>query len=92
MRDFTLLAVSVLRGVTEVALLSLIGQGVLAVLAGAKRQSNPVYQLLSVVTRPVLRLLRALTPRCVLDRHLPFVAFFVLFWLWIALAYLKRVI
>lgn len=92
MRDFALLAVSVLRGVTEVALLSLIGQGILALLAGAKRQTNPVYQVFCVVTRPVLRLLRALTPRLVLDRHLPFVAFFLLFWLWIALAYLKRLI
>lgn len=92
MHDFALLAVSVLRGMAEVALLSLIGQGVLAVLAGARRQSNPVYQLFCVVTRPVLRLLRVLTPRFILDRHLPFVAFFLLFWLWIVLAYLKRAI
>jgi hypothetical protein len=28
----------------------------------------------------------------VLDRHLPFVAFFLSFWLWIVLAYVKRVL
>jgi hypothetical protein len=30
------------------------------------------------------------TPRQVIDRHVPVVAFFLLLWLWVALALLKR--
>lgn len=81
---------SILRALVEVAMLALLGQGAVAFLAGARRQTNPIYQLFAVVTRPILRLVRFVTPRAVIDRHLPFVAFFLLFWLWIFLAWAKR--
>lgn len=87
-----LLAISATRAVTEVALLALLGQGAVALLAGTHREANPIYRLFSVITRPVLRVTRIVTPRAIIDRHLPFLAFFVLFWLWIILAYLKRVL
>lgn len=85
-----ILIISILRALTEVAMLTLLGQGLLAVLAGSRRATNPVYQLFQVVTRPVLRIIRLITPRMILDKHLPYVAFFLLFWLWIMLALLKR--
>ena len=85
-----ILIISILRALTEVALLTLLGQGLLALLAGSKRATNPIYQLFQVVTKPVLQLMRLITPRLIMDKHLPFVAFFLLFWLWIALAVLKR--
>lgn len=81
---------TVLRTLVEVAGWALIGQGVLALLAGKKRHDNLIYQVFEIVTRPVIRLVRVLTPRVVLDAHVPFVAFFLLFWLWLALAYLKH--
>jgi len=87
-----LFVLSVLRALVEVALLSLLAQGLLAFLAGSRRDTNPVYQLFRVVTRPVLRAARFITPKLILDRHLPVVAFFVLFWIWIFLAYAKRVV
>lgn len=87
-----LLLVSVLRSLVEVAGFFLLGQGLLYVLAGASREKNGVYLLFRVVTRPVLRIVRFITPRQVIDRHIPFVAFFLLFWLWIALAYARRVV
>ncbi len=80
------------RVLVEVAAFALLGQGVLALLAGNRRHDNPVYRLLVVVTAPVLRTLRLVTPRFILDRHLPFVAFFLLFWMWIGLAIAKRYI
>lgn len=82
--------ISVLRALVEVALLTLIGQGLLALLAGARRASNPVYQVFQIVTRPVIRLVRLISPPQIIDKHLPFVAFFVLFWVWIGLAWLRR--
>lgn len=90
MTDTVLLLVAALRAMVEVAGLCLLGQGVLYLLAGASRDRNGIYQLFRIVTRPVLRLVRAVTPRLVLDRHLPVVAFFLLFWLWIALAVVRR--
>lgn len=74
----------------EVALLALLGQGVLALLAGARRATNPVYRLFQIITEPVMKGVRLITPKAILDKHLPFVAFFLLFWLWILLAYVKR--
>jgi uncharacterized protein YggT (Ycf19 family) len=85
-----LFILSILRALVEVALLALLGQGAVALLAGSRRQTNPVYQLFAVITKPVIRLVRWLTPGAIIDRHLPFVAFFLLFWLWIFLAWAKR--
>jgi hypothetical protein len=87
-----LLALSAFRALVEVALLALLAQGLLAFLAGRGRDTNPVYLLFRVVTRPVLRAMRVVTPKVVLDRHIPVVAFFVLFWTWILLAYAKHVV
>ena len=85
-----LFMVSVLRALVEVAGLLLLGQGVLFLLAGPRREDNAVYRMLAIATRPVLRLVRRVTPRAIVDRHLPLVAFFLLLWLWIALAAVKR--
>ena len=85
-----LLILGVLRAVVEVTMLFLLGQGLLYVLAGRGRANNPMYKLFVIVTSPVIKMIREISPPQILDKHLPFVAFFVLFWLWIGLAYLKR--
>jgi hypothetical protein len=90
MPQFEIYLISILRTLVEVAGMALIGQGLLALLAGAKRNDNFVYRLFLVVTAPVIRMVRLITPRFVIDRHIPFLTFFLLFWLWLALAFLKR--
>lgn len=90
MAQWDLFLLSALRAVVEVAGFALLGQGLLAVLAGKGRQQNFVYQLFQVVTRPVVRAVRFITPRFILDQHMPLVSFFVLVWLWVALAFAKR--
>lgn len=90
MENPELFIISILRALTEVALLTLFGQGLLALLAGARRATNPVYRVFQVITGPVIRAVRFITPRLVIDRHIPVVAFFLLFWLWIGLAAVKR--
>ncbi len=87
-----LLLIGVLRALVEVALLALLGQGLLALLAGARRDTNPIYVLFKIVTKPAIRGARWITPKLVLDKHIPFVAFFLLFWLWIFLAYAKQLL
>lgn len=87
-----LFMLSALRAVAEVALLALLGQGAVALLSGPARQGNPIYQLFALITKPVIRVVRFITPTVILDKHLPFVAFFLLFWLWIFLAWVKRLL
>jgi len=85
-----LVFVSILRGLVEVAGLSLLGQGAVALLSGKYREQNIFYKLFQIVTRPVIKAVRFVTPRIIIDAHVPFLAFFILFWLWIALALAKR--
>ncbi len=87
-----LMIVSVARALVEVAGMFLLGQGALYVLAGASREKNKIYLMFRMLAGPAVWLARRITPRLVLDRHMPAVTFFVLFWLWIALAYVRRVI
>lgn len=84
-----LLLVEIVKLLAEIALLCLVGQWVLALLAGRKRDTNPFYQLFQVLTKPLLRSARWISPRVVLDRHLPLVAFLLLFFIWIVVTITK---
>ncbi len=70
--------VIILKAINEVALMALLGQAALYVLAGASRDRNPIYGILKAVTTPVMKLARLLAPRVVLDAHIGFVALFLL--------------
>jgi hypothetical protein len=61
-----------------IPLLALVGQGLLYVLAGAKRDQNFFYQLLKLLSKPFTVPMRKITPRQVADEHVPFATFFVL--------------
>jgi hypothetical protein len=82
--DSLLVVVSIFKLLAEIALLCLVGQGVLALLAGAKRDQNVFYQMLQVLTRPFIAGARFITPKIVIDRHVPVVAFLLLAFVWIA--------
>lgn len=74
----------VVKALAEVAGLALIGQGIVALFSGANRQQNFVYVLFQVVTGPPIRLARLISPRFIPDRHIPLVAFLLVFWIWVA--------
>lgn len=82
---------SVLRALVEVAGMSLLARGALFLLVGEARKRNFVYQLLCVVTRPVVATVRFVLPGAVADKYVPTLAFCLLFGLWILLAYLRMV-
>jgi len=82
--DSLLITVSIIKLLAEIALLALAGQGVLALLAGAKREQNMFYQLLQIMTRPFVSGTRLITPKVVIDRHVPIVTFLLLSFVWIA--------
>jgi hypothetical protein len=70
--------VVILKALNEVALLALLGQGIVFLFAGAKRDTNPVYFIFKTLTSPVMKLARLITPRIVLDQHIGIVALFLL--------------
>jgi hypothetical protein len=85
-----LLVLGVLRALAEVAMLFLLGQGLLALLAGSRRHDNTVYKLFLIVTAPVLKVVRKSHAAAGHRPHLPFVAFALLFWCWIGVTWLKK--
>lgn len=72
----------IIKALAEVAGFALIGQGILYLLAGAKRERNGAYQILRVITSPIMKFARLITPRFVLDQHIGLVAFFLIFVVW----------
>ncbi|HSV52166.1 MAG TPA: hypothetical protein VLJ57_08635 [Burkholderiaceae bacterium] len=78
-----LTAANLVKLIAEIALLALLGQWVLGLFAGAKREQNLFYQILEIVGRPFVSAARFVTPRFVLPRHVPLVAFLILVFVWL---------
>ena len=85
----TLLTISILKLLAEIALMALLGRWLLGLLAGQQRERNVFYQLLGIVTAPVQRLTRWISPRQVLDRHIPLAAAALLLSTWVIVTLLK---
>ena len=85
-----ILLVSIARVLVEVAGLFLLGQGVLWLFGPRARDGNFIYDLFKKGTRPIIKLTRAIAPRFVHDAHIGLLAFFILMWLWLGLAFAKR--
>lgn len=81
--------VVILKALTEVAAVGMLGQGLLYLLAGKDRERNLVYKLFKVITGPVMAITRFITPRIVLDRHIWLVCVLLLAMLWLSLTVYK---
>jgi hypothetical protein len=84
-----LLLVVILKGGVELSLMFIAGRAVLGLLAGAGRQGNVFWQILDIAARPALWLTRRVSPKLVLDRHIPLAATSWLLVAWVLLAALK---
>lgn len=73
-----LTVLNLIQLILYIALLSLLGQGLLYVLAGPKRDSNVFYKLLQLLGKPFTAPVRLITPKQVADQHVPLVTFFLL--------------
>lgn len=73
-----------------VAGMALFGQLIVGAFNWRARHENFVYQLLGIVTRPVVRAVRVITPRLILDQHVPIVAFLLLFFGYFAIGLVHR--
>ena len=84
---FFLLIVQTLALVAGCALL---GQLLVGAFNWGNRQRNPVYRLFQLIASPVVKLLRWITPRFVLDQHIPIAAFAVVFFAYFWLCFAQR--
>jgi len=82
-----LTALVLVKLVAEIALMALLGRWVLGLLAGQKRDSNLFYQILDMAARPFVWAARRISPRVVLDRHVPLVAFCLLAVTWLLVTF-----
>jgi len=81
--------VSTLKALVEIAAMALLAQGLIGFLSGKAKQDNFVYRLFQVVTAPIYKIVRRITPGFVADQHIGLASFFILFWMWVALIYAK---
>jgi hypothetical protein len=84
-----LLLISTVKLIAEIALLALFGQWVLGLLAGQRKSENIFYKILQQVGSPFVKLARFVTPKFVLERHLPLVAFLILGFVWVGVTLVK---
>ena len=73
----------ILKALAELALMALLGRFIVGLLAGANRERNAFWQILDIVSRPPLKLARWISPKVVLDRHIPIAAFFITGFIWL---------
>ena len=81
--------ISAIKLIAEIALMALFGQWVLGLLAGQRKGTNLFYQVLQQIGRPFVLLARFITPRFVLERHHPLVAFLLLGLVWVMATFAK---
>lgn len=84
-----LLFVVVLKSLAELALMFIAGRFILGLLAGKKKQTNVFWQLLDVAARPALWLTRSLSPKAILDQHIPLATASWLLLAWVLLTQAK---
>jgi uncharacterized protein YggT (Ycf19 family) len=72
------LFLTILQTLILIAALSLFAQLIVGAFNWNRRHQNIVYQMLGVVARPVVKLVRMVTPRFVLDQHIPIATFLLL--------------
>lgn len=88
----SLLLIQIVKALVEVVLMLFVARGLLALFflpARHKLNGNFIYQLFVKGTQPLVRVMRWVTPRFVLARHLPFAAFAVLLVSWLGLSMVK---
>lgn len=84
-----LFLLQIVKAIVEIALMFFLARGLLVLFflpARHKLEGNFVYQLFVKGTQPFVSVMRHVTPKFVLDRHLPYAAFGILLACWLGLA------
>jgi len=84
-----LLAIVIAKSLIELSLMFIVGRFLLGLLAGANRDKNVFWQLLDVASKPALWLTRKVSPKLILDQHIPLAASSWLLIAWVLMVQLK---
>jgi hypothetical protein len=84
-----LLSVVIAKSLIELSLMFIVGRFLLGLLAGPNRDSNVFWQLLDVASKPALWLTRRISPKLILDQHIPLAASSWLLIAWVFLVQAK---
>lgn len=66
-----LLAVVIAKSLIELSLMFIVGRFLLGLLAGSNRDNNVFWQFLDVASKPALWITRKISPKLILDQHIP---------------------
>jgi hypothetical protein len=80
---------NVLQLILYIGGLALIGQAILFVFVGNKKDTNMFYQLFVILNKPWTSIAKLISPKMVAQRHIPVVAFCVVSVLYIAVTLAK---
>jgi hypothetical protein len=86
----TLFVLRLVKLVLEIALLALVGQALVWAMVravGQPPERNFFYRALQVVTSPFTKLLRFVSPKFVVDRHIPWATFALLAVAWVGVTF-----
>jgi hypothetical protein len=83
-----LLLVVILKSLIELSLMFIVARFILGLLAGQKRTTNFFWQLLDIVAKPALWVTRRISPRFILDQHIPLAAssWLIIAWVLVVMA------
>ena len=81
---------SAVRAVIEMLGLCLIAQGILFVLAGRARETNPIFRLFKLITAAPTGMVAHVLPKAVGQGFIAGLTFVILLLLWLLLAFLRR--
>lgn len=84
-----LLTVVIAKSLIELSLMFIVARFILGLLAGAKRSTNVFWQLLDIAARPALWITRRVSPKLILDQHIPLAAASWLLIAWVVMVKLK---
>jgi uncharacterized membrane protein len=84
--------VTALRELVLINFYALVGQGILYFLAGQGREQNIFYRIIKLIASPATWLARKLAPKLVVDRHIPWIALFIVLVLGIALTVAQQIL
>lgn len=84
-----MLLVVIAKALVEIALLAGVGRFILGLLAGQKKETNPFWQMLDILVRPLHRTVRVITPSAIVDSHIPLATNTLLISAWFFLTLMK---
>lgn len=84
-----LLAVVIAKSLIELSLMFIVARFILGLLAGAKRSTNVFWQLLDIAASPALWITRRVSPKLILDKHIPLAAASWLLIAWVVVVKIK---